>query len=393
MANLVKSFNQKATQGPWQGRMRKGHIRRGSVDSVASLEVTLPVKNSPFYRYERHSPSPSPSPVPSDTPEMLKVEMYNKTDPKNCSSDDILSLEKTFSEPVRLSVKDRVQLFSTFGCGVHSSGKLKVTSSRSRYFRHKTPQQELTALVDKPVREPEGYQKSGTYKRIAFVQTDTLRKSLTMCSLSEASQCLLSDSDTSDDGGATTDSRPTSNVPDFGDGTDTRDSGIANEDDDAELSPTAVGEVCELPPLSVSSAIPVVLIEGQDDSTPPPSPTLVVTDDCGIVQTPEIPEGSDSSDDSVSRRFSKVSQCSSCSSFAIDTSQEEVPEMSTPPMVVKRQKSNTLGHDALSAMLHVRGRVSVWVCGCEGEGVEVCQCWCGLVLMSDYEGVGVRVWV
>ena len=359
MANLVKSFNQKAAQAPWQGRTRKGHIRRGSVDSVASLEVTLPVKNSPFYRYERRSPSPSPSPVPSDAPELLKANMYSKTDPKNCSSDDILSLENTFSEPVRLSVKERVQLFSSLGCGVHSSGKLKVTSSRSRYFRHKTPQQELTALVDKPVREPEGYQKSGTYKRIAFVQTDTLRKSLTMCSLSEGSQCLLSDSDTSDEGGATTtDSRPTSNVPDFGDSIDTRDSGIANEDDEAELSPTTVGEVCKLPPLSVSNTNPVVQVEGQDDTTPPPSPTLVVTDDCGIVQTPEIPEASDSSDDSVSRRYSKVSQCSSCSSFAIETSQEEVPEMSTPPMVVKRQKSNTLGHDALSSMLHIRGRVS-----------------------------------
>lgn len=353
MANLVKTFNQKAAQGTWQGRTRKSHIRRGSVDSIASLEVTLPVKNSPFYRYER---SPSPSPVPFDAPE--EDGLYNKSDVKNCSSDDILSLEKVLTEPVRLSVKERVQLFSSLGCGVHSSGKLKVTSSRSRFFRHKTPQQELTALVDIPVNDPEEYhQKSGAFKRIAFVQNEKLRKSLTMCSLSEASQCLLSDSDTSDEGRANTDSRPTSNAPDFGDGTDTRDSGIANEDDDAELSPTTVDEVCQLLPLSGSSANPEVQVEGQDEEqdqdAPPatPSPSLVVTDDGGLVQTPEAADGSDSSDDSVSRRYSKVSQCSSCSSVAVETPQEDVAEVSTSSLVAKRQKSNTLSSDVLRSML------------------------------------------
>lgn len=350
MANLVKTFNQKATQGTWQGRTRKSHIRRGSVDSIASLEVTLPVKNSPFYRYER---SPSPSPVPFDAPE--EDELYSKSDVKNCSSDDILSLDKVLSEPVRLSVKERVQLFSSLGCGVHSSGKLKVTSSRPRYFRHKTPQQELTALVDKPANEPEGYhQKSGAFKRIAFVQNEKLRKSLTMCSLSDAAQCLLSDSDTSDEGQANADSRPTSNVPDFGDGTDTRDSGIANEDDDAELSPTAVDKVCQLPPLPANPEVQVKgQDEGQDQDVPPatPSPSLVVTDDGGLVQTPEAADGSDSSDDSVSRRYSKVSQCSSCSSVAVETPQEDVAEVSTSPVVAKRQKSNTLNSDVLRSML------------------------------------------
>lgn len=366
MANLVKTFNQKAAQGTYQGRTRKSHIRRGSVDSIASLEVTLPVKNSPFYRYER---SPSPSPVSCETPDV--EELYSKADVKNCSSDDILALDKALSEPVRLSVKDRVQLFSSLGCGVYSSGKLKVTSARSRYFRHKTPQQELTALVNKPATEPEEHhQKSGTFKRIAFIQSEKLRKSLTMCSLSDATQCLLSDSDTSDEGGANADGQPTNNLPDFGDGTDTRDSGIANEDDDAELSPTAVDEVCQLPPLPVGCSNPVVQVEcldeGQNQDEPPstPSPSLVVTNDDGPVQAPEAVDGSDSSDDSVSRRYSKASQCSSCSSVTLETPQEDGADASTPPMVTKRQKSNTLGADGLRAMLApIQGSTSHRVSG------------------------------
>ena len=322
VSDLVKSFNEISKQSrPW-AHTRKSIIRRGSVDSLASLEIALPVKNSSFYTYERN-PSPSPSPPPQ--PVKLKEVNSQKHDSKNRSSDDILSHSRRSrydhnTETVRLSVKDRITLFSNLGSGMDSKGQLKTETARNT--RQSTPgpnfeSPQTVAIKDEARRRAKSEGRGQPKKKQEIRFSGAMKKSHTLCSITDPMCSLMSDSDDSSDSDEVEVLKDIAKSPDLTQPSDPRDSGFPNEE--GEFGEDAATLKKERSRLSSTEH--------------PSSPTVVLTKEDGEVLQNEANDN----------RYSKISTSSGCSSVADVAVNAEEEELSSSPPRYPRKKASTLG--------------------------------------------------